>query len=160
MSTAPHLNLLSPVLPVDRRDFYMDDPTLLNPNNANPIIDGEWLSLDTTSGKLIRGSGTLATMSFQVFSEKGRYDTQPIGKVTTLFLGGYEAETDVYTSTGLAINSFLVVGDVTVGGLTKKGLIKLPTASGSYLVVGSVTKLPTGKVRYVKFASPWLRVVP
>lgn len=148
MSNAPYLTLISEVLPVQRRDFYLADATLLNPNVANPLIDGEWLTLDANY-KLERASGTLAKRSWQVFAERGRYDTQAIGKTTVLFNGDYEAETSVYTSTGLAVGDFLVVGDVTVGGLTRKGLIELPTGAGSYWVVGTVTRLPTGKVRYL-----------
>ena len=148
MSTPPYLELISEVLPVQRRDFYMDDPALLNPNNANPLLDGEWLSLNS-SYKLARGTGTLATRPFQVWTERGRYDTQAIGKATVLFSGAYEAETSVADLTGLAIGDCLVVGDVTVGGLTKKGLLKLPAAAAGYWVVGTVTRLPTGKVRYL-----------
>ena len=106
MSNAPYLTLISEVLPVQRRDFYLADPTLLNPNVSNPILDGEWLALDSDY-KLARGSGSLA------------------------------------------VNDLLVVGDVTFGGQTKKGLIELPTAAATYWVVGQVTRLPTGKVRYL-----------
>ena len=154
MSTAPYLTLISPVLPVDRRDFYLTDPTILNPNNANPLLDGEWLELDSDY-KAKRGSASpSATVSYQVFAERGRYDTQAIGKVPLLFIGAYEAETSVYTSTGLAVNNYLVVDDVTVGGQTKRGLVKIPAGAGEYLVVGVVTRVLTGKIRYVKFASP------
>ena len=78
MSIAPYMNLISEVLPVQRRDFYMADATLLNPNNANPVLDGEWLQLDSTY-KLTRGaSGNVAVPSWQLFAERGRFDTQSI----------------------------------------------------------------------------------
>ncbi len=160
MSTAPYMNLVSPVLPVDRRDFELVDPTILNPNNANPLLDGEWLSLNTSAYKLERGSGTLAVPSYQVFAERGRYDTQGAQKVPVLFIGSYEAETSIYNSSGLSVNDFLVVGDVTISATTKKGLIKCPTSSGSYWIVGHVTRLPTGKVRYRTLQGGFLRVIP
>jgi hypothetical protein len=150
MSTAPFLTLISEVMPVSRRDFYMFDPTLLNPNNANPVIDGEWLELDANY-KLIRGSGngTSNHGAFQLFAERGRYDTQAIGKTTVLFIGGYEAETTVTDTTSMAVGNQLVIADVTVGGLTRRGLLKLPAGAGTYFVVARVTRLPGGgKVRY------------
>jgi len=36
MSLAPNLTLISEVLPVQRRDFTLTDPTILNPNATNP----------------------------------------------------------------------------------------------------------------------------
>jgi hypothetical protein len=125
MSTAPFLVLVSEVLPVQRRDFYMNDATLLNPNNANPLIDGEWLQLGSTY-KIDRGTGNQAKPAWQVFAERGRYDTQAIGKTTLLFAGAYEAETTVCDTTGLAVGDGLIVKDVTVGGLTKRGLAAVP----------------------------------
>ncbi len=148
MSTPPYMELITEVLNVVRRDFYQNDAALLNPNNANPVIDGEWLELNS-SYKLIRGSGASVKPAWQVWTEKGRYDTQAIGKSTLLFLGGYEAETSVYTSTGIAAGDPLVVNDVTVGGLTRRGLLKLPASSGTYGVRAYCTRVLTGKIRYI-----------
>src|SRR5215204_6523746 len=120
MSLPPFFTLVSEVLPIQRRDFYAANTALLNPNNANPLIDGEWLELDS-SYKAARGTGEAAVPSWVLFAERGRYDTQSIGKVPLLFNGGYEAETKVYTATGLAVGNALVVQDVTIGGLTKRG---------------------------------------
>jgi len=148
MSTAPYMNLISEVLPIQRRDFYLADTGLLNPNNANPILDGEWLQLDS-SYKLARGSGTQAVPAWQVFAERGRYDTQAIGKAPVLFIGGYEAETSICDVTGCAVGDALVVADVTVGGLTKRGLDKISASTGIYLVFAYVTRLVgTTKLRY------------
>lgn len=154
MSTAPYLTLISELLPVQRRDFYMSDPTLLNPYNANPVLDGEWLELDSTY-KLVRGSSAgaaTAKPSWQLFSERGRYDTQAIGKAPVLFIGGYEAETTICDTTGCAIGDPLMVCDVTVGGLTKRGLKKMSVSAGTNaLLFGWVTRLPsTGTIRFYK----------
>ena len=149
MSTAPYLTLISEVLPIQRRDFYMADPLLLNPNNAQPLLDGEWLQLDS-SYNLARGSGEQAVPAFQVFAERGRYDTQAIGKTSVLFMGAYEAETSVYLSTGLGVGDALVVQDVTVGGLTKRGVAKLGVGAGLHLIFGYVTRVLTGKVRFIR----------
>jgi hypothetical protein len=162
MSTAPFLTLISEVLPVQRRDFYMNDATLLNPNNANPLIDGEWLQLNS-SYKIDRGTGNQAKPAWQVFAERGRYDTQAIGKTTLLFAGAYEAETTVCDTTGLAVGDGLIVADVTVGGLTRRGLKAVPVGAGTYQVFAWVTRLPGGgKVRYQVPAAGLLtpRVVP
>ncbi len=149
MSLAPYLQLISEVLKVDRRDFYVTDPTILNPVSANPLIDGEWLEIDSAY-KAVRGSGNGTKQAFQCFAERGRYDTQAIGKVPLLYIGGYEAETTVADLTGLSAGDRLIIGDVTVGGLTRRGLKKLPASSGTYSVIATVTRLPGGgKVRYL-----------
>ncbi len=135
---------------VDRRDFYVSDPTLLNPNSANPLIDGEWVELDDTY-KVDRGSGNGGSQgAYQVFAERGRYDTQAIGKTPLLFLGGYEAETTVCDLTGVVVGMPLIIKDVTVGGLTRRGLARLPAGAGTYWTVARCTRLPgNGKVRFI-----------
>ena len=148
MSVPPNMTLISEVLPVNRRDFSLFDPTILNPTNANPLFDGEWMEIDTNY-LAKRGTGEGTKAAFQVFSLKGQYDTQAIGKTTLLFLGGYEAETTVATVAGLAVGDFLVVSDVSIGGVNKRGLIKAAGA-GQHLVVATVTRvIGTTKVRYV-----------
>jgi uncharacterized membrane protein (UPF0136 family) len=147
MSNAPFLTLISEVLPVQRRDFSLFDPTILNPTVVNPLLDGEWLEIDTNY-LAKRGSGEGTKLAFQVFSLKGQYDTQAIGKTTLLFMGGYEAETTLATVGGLTVGDNLVVSDVAVGGQNKRGLIKAAGA-GEHLVHGIVTRIiGTTKVRY------------
>ncbi len=148
MSTPPYMELVTEVLNTVRRDFYLNDPALLNPSNANPILDGEWLELNS-SYKLIRGTGASVKPAFQVWTEKGRYDTQAIGKSTVLFLGAYEAETSVVNMTGISVGDALVVDDVTIGGLTRRGLKKIPASTGSYAVRAWATRVLTSKIRYI-----------
>lgn len=164
MSTAPFMTLVSPVLPVDRRELILATPSLLNPNNANPLLDGEWLELDST-GKGIRGvtgSGTHEAVapSWQVFAEKGRYDTQAIGKVPVLWLGGYEAESKVVDVTGATIGAPLVVQDVTFQSLTRRGLKVLGAGTGEHMIFGYVTKVFSDRLRYITTAGsfPWKHV--
>lgn len=146
MSFAPYFNLISEVLPVQRRDFTLAVPALLNPINANPLLDGEWLGLDS-SYQLVRGSGAQAKATWPVFAERGRYDTQAIEKTVVLFGGFYEAETKIYDSTGLAVGDFLEVTDVTIDALTKQGL-KEAAGSGRHWIVGQVTRILSDRVRF------------
>lgn len=147
MSFAPNFNLISEVLPVQRRDFAMANADLLNPNNANPLLDGEWLGLNG-SYQVARGSGAQASPTWPVFAERGRYDTQAIGKVPVLFGGFYEAETAICDTSGLAVGDFLEVGDVTINSLTKQGLLEA-AGGGQHWIVGVVTRLPgSGVVRF------------
>ncbi len=157
MSLPPYLTLVSEVLPVQRRDFYLANTALLNPGNANPLLDGEWLELDSDY-KLARGSSEQAVPAWQLFAEKGRYDTQSIGKAPVLWMGGYEAETKIATLAGLAVGNALVVEDVTVGGLTKRGLAKLGAGAGEHLIFGYVTRVFTDRVRYWHMAFDWKHV--
>lgn len=148
MSQAPYLTMISEVLPVQRRDFTLNDTTILNPTATNPLLDGEWLELNS-SYLAARGTGEGTIAAYQVFSLQGQYDTQAIGKSTLLFIGGYEAETTVATLTGLAVGNYLVVSDVSIGGQNKRGLIKA-AGVGQHLVHGIVTRvIGTTKVRYI-----------
>ena len=149
MSVAPYLTMISEVMPVHRRDFTLTDTSILNPNATNPLIDGEWLEIDS-SYLAKRGTANPEVLpTFQVFSLRGQYDTQAIGKTTLLYLGQYEAETSVAVVAGLAVGDWLEVNNVSVGGVNKRGLIKAAGA-GQHTVVGFVTKvIGTTKVRYV-----------
>lgn len=152
MSTAPFLTLISEVLPVQRRDFAIANPALLNPNNANPLVDGEWLQLNS-SYALARGadgSGIHEAIvpSWQLFAERGRYDTQAIQKAPVLFMGGYEAECKVVNLTSAAVGAALVVADVTFQAVTKRGLAVLGAGTGEHLIFGYITRVYSDRLRY------------
>lgn len=148
MSIAPNLVPLTEIMPVHRRDFTLTDPTILNPNATNPLLDGEWLEIDPTY-TVKRGTGEAASGSWPVWSLRGQYDTQALNKTTLLFMNDFEAVTSIVNTTGLAVGSFLVVADVTIGGLTKRGL-KLAAGAGQHMVQGIVTRLPGGgKVQFL-----------
>lgn len=142
----PNIELVSEVLPIQRRDFSLAAADLLNPINANPLVDGEFLELNA-SYQLARGTGIQVAPAWVVWAERGRYDTQAIGKTTVLFNGGYEAETRIADLTGLVVGDALMVSDVTVDALVKKGLLKATT--GNRRIFGHVTRLPgNGRVRF------------
>lgn len=147
-----NLDLVSELANLSRRDFPMADTTLLNPLNSNPLVDGEWLELNS-SYQLARGvaASEAAVPSFPVHTERGRYDTQAIGKTNVLYMGMFEADTTVCDITGAALGSPLTVQDVAFLGATKRGL-KLK-AGAAKMVVGYVTKLygATVKLRFVHF---------
>ena len=158
MSLAPHLTLITPVMAIQRRDFSYDVPAQLNPTNANPLLDGEFVQINS-SYQVSRGSaGEVHVPTYPVFTEQGRYDTQALGKVDILFLGGFEAETDLYTAAGLAVGSPLMVTDVTYGGLTRKALALAAGGGATHTVVGWVTRLLTvsgvSKMRFWNPLSP------
>ena len=72
-----NFTLVTEVQGLVRRDFPVDDPDILDPNGTNPLIDGEFMNLNS-SYKLIRGVD--ATPGWAVFSERGRFDVQFCGK--------------------------------------------------------------------------------
>lgn len=145
MSLAPNMTLISEVMPVGRRDFQLVDATILNPNNANPLVDGEWLEMASASYSLQRGSGEAASISWPVFSLRGQYDTQAISKTTVLWLNDYEVLTTICdaTTNSPVPGSFLVVKSVTIGGLSKRA-VAVPSGAGQHFIVGIVTKVPGG----------------
>lgn len=147
MSIPPNLELKTEVQPIHRRDFYVADPTLLNPINANPLVDGEWLELDANY-KAVRGSGEAAVPSWICWAERGRYDTQAIGKVPLLFLNGFEAITKIVDLTGITVGEALVVQNVTIGGLAKRGLAQLGAGAGEHLIIGYATRVFADRLQF------------
>ena len=80
---APLFELVTELQTLTRRDFPLANPALLQPLNANPVVEGEFLELDANY-KLARGSGEgISPLAFPVHTERGRYDTQAIGKANT-----------------------------------------------------------------------------
>lgn len=147
MSFAPYFNLISEVLPVQRRDFTLAVPALLNPVNANPLVDGEWLGLNS-SYQLARGvTDPEPKPTWPVFAERGRYDTQAIEKTVVLFGGFYEAETKIYDATGITVGDWLEVTEVTIDSLAKRGL-KEAAGAGVHWIVGVVTRVLSDRVRF------------
>lgn len=160
---SPLFELITEIQVCIRRDFPLADSTLLNPVGANPLVEGEWLELNS-SYQLARGaagSGVHECVNacvFPVHTERGRYDTQALGKATVIYLGMYEAETLVHGTdvSGLAVGDVLTVQDVTFQSLTRRGLAE----SGGLderIVVGFVSKVTgtgaTAKVRFVHFGN-------
>lgn len=131
-----------------RRDFYVADPTLVDPTNANPLMDGEFLSLDT-SYKLIRAA--TGGFGFALFMERGRMDVQAIKKTTVLFGNTYEADTRVFTAAGLALGGRVMISSaVSLDGVTKSGLIA-HDADAAKEIVGRVTRLPANNGGLLRF---------
>lgn len=153
----PNFELKTELQSLIRRDFPVATATLLQPLNANPIVDGEWLELNS-SQKLARGAPGgannegLSALVFPVHTEKGRYDTQALGKANILYLGMFEAWTKVVHLAGLSVGSALTVADVSFESLTRRG-VRLAGAEAGRVVVGYVTKLLTAesKIEFVSF---------
>jgi hypothetical protein len=132
-----------------RRSFPLADPTILKPSNANPLVQGEWLGLNT-SYKMARGAGAQSIPTRPNWAEKGRYDTQVIGKVPILWLGDFEADTLIFGANITALHQPLYVTDVTYNSLTKQGLDYLAVTT-TEILVGYVTRLPANNGGWLRF---------
>lgn len=141
----PNFELITELQVTTRRDFPLATSDLLNPLNTNALLDGEWLEL--SGGQLDRGAGSgLSPAVYPVHTERGRYDTQAIGKANVIFGGQYEAETTIFDGTVTTVGQPLMVGTVVVGGQNKRGLV---LATDGKWAVGYVTKAPVnGRVRF------------
>lgn len=143
-----NFRLHTPVEKLERRDFPVADPSILNPNGANPLLAGEFMELDaTTPTKVVRAGGL--KLSWAVFAERGRSDVQALRKVPLLYMGAYEADTLIMDATALAHGDPLMVDDVTISALTKSGLKK--HGGGADLVVGYVMRLPSQNGNKLRF---------
>jgi hypothetical protein len=149
---APKFELITELQTLTRRDFPVKDPDILKPISTNPLVEGEWLDLDLDQ-KLIRGASQ--TMSvYPVHTERGRYDTQAIGKANVLFLGQFEAKTAVYETNGAptyTTGAPLKVATMVRADLAnKRGLAPSALSSGD-VVVGYISKPPAnGMLRFVR----------
>jgi len=143
-----NIKLVSEFQTIQRRPFELAAPALLNPTNAQPLLDGEFLELDT-SYKMARGSATPAEVpSFAYFAERGRYETQALQKGPFLYLGPYEADTLIMSSTSLTVGAALEVSTVTVGTSTWLRGLKIYTTGH---IIGYVTRLPASNNNFLRF---------
>lgn len=130
-----------------RKNFDVAVPALLDPNNAAPLVLGEWLELNS-SYQAARGTGNATVPSFPMFAEQGRYETQALGSIPLLFGGFFEADTKIFEGTGIvSIGQPLMVADTGVG--SQRGLKLNP--GGGPLTQAFVTRLPANNNGYLRF---------
>lgn len=176
MSTVQKINFepVSDILPVQRRDFALADKTLADPLNAVALVDGEWMTLNS-SYQIVRaadvttlgtaGAGGRATVkSFPLWAERGRYDIRAMAetKMPVLFRGDYEFDTRIFDAAavvggGLAITTVmqpLKVATIAIGGRNYCGLVGSQT-SDTAPWVGFVTRLPANNGGKLRFISGW-----
>lgn len=173
MSTVQRVNFepVSDINPIHRRDFPLSDTTLANPSNAVCLVDGEWMTLNT-SNKLIRAAdvttegAAASVLSFPLFAERGRYDVQAIAdiKMPVLFLGQYEFDTRIFDASAningsgnAAISTALQpvrVCTVVLGSRKYVGLCGSAYTAND-LIVGYVTRLPATNGGKLRFMSGW-----
>jgi hypothetical protein len=146
-----NFKLVTPFIDLGVRAFPFADTGILLPSNANPLVDGEFLELNS-SYKLVRGSGDpAAVLSFAYFLEQGAYTAQGLGKGPVLMLHGYEADTKIFNSGGsFAYGTPVCVGDVTIGSLVKRGLRNVATP-GTDHVIGFCTRAPADNNGWLRF---------
>jgi hypothetical protein len=173
MSTVQKINFtpVSDILPIQRRDFAVADPTLTQPLNALALVDGEWMTLNS-SYQILRacdvtsGTAAAAVRSFPLFAERGRSDVQSMSlhKMPLLFRGDYEFDTRIFdasatNNSGAAITTImqpLKVATITIGSRNYVGLIGHSGLSTSLdPIVGYVTKLPANNGGQLRFISGW-----
>ncbi len=180
MSTLQKINFtpVSDILPVQRRDFPLSDPTLSNPLNSVALVDGEWMTLNS-SYQIIRASDVTSPgayqpagaafppRSFPLFAERGRYDVQSLSspKMPILWRGDYEFDTRIFDASavvhgGAAISAVmqpLKIATITIGSRNFTGLVGHGALSGGDTdpVVGYVTRLPTNNGGQLRFISGW-----
>lgn len=153
----PNFTLISELQTLTRRDWTLATPAELLPLGSNPLLDGEWVGVNSNYQVDRDSTGVGATvessnpLEFVVFTERGRYDTQAIGKVNTLMFGMYEAQSLIVNLSGVTVGSPLTVQNVTYNGLTKRGLALKVAGDGSgVVVVGYCSRLPgNNAVRFV-----------
>jgi hypothetical protein len=179
MSTVQRINveIISNLTRIEMRDFPLVDPTLANPANAVALVDGEWVSLDSTGAKIARSTdiatpgaqAALTGMHFLAWSEKGRTDVQAQAerKLTCLYHGFYTLDTRIFDAVyagngGAAITTvgqWLKIATITVnlsagGSRNFTGLVGHGGAGDTTSqVVARVEKLPAnngGKLRIVR----------
>lgn len=138
----PNFDIISGLEYTDRRDYNLVDPTILNPTSLNPLVDGEWLELDAAQ-KLKRGTSLLAAneaanaLTFPVWAETGRWDTQTIQKVPVIRWAYFEARTALVDNTNCVVGTPLIVKDIVFKGVAgRRGLAIAPTTTANHFIFG------------------------
>ena len=150
------LELITPVNDVFRRDVELADPTLLDPNEADALVQGEWLQYNSSS-KGVRITAETAKNVMQVFTQKGDTAGQAIGKTAVIQLHEYEAETDMFDGAGsYAVDTELTVGDVTIDGVVRSALKVAAAGNSVHALCTKPPQLNGGKLRFQKRA-PYIK---
>ena len=145
------ISLLSPVSDIYRRDVSVDDNNLVDPTHSDCLVAGEWVALDADGKATISDdalssgarSSTIPTV-FQVFTEKGDYSAQALGKVTLLNSFDYIAETDQYTGS-IAAGAYLAINS--------DGVLISTTTTG-HVAVAIALQAPAGGLLKYQRISP------
>jgi len=134
-----------------RTPLEVADAALINPQNANAIIDGEFVTHDANY-KFIRATDP-ALPCFATLEWRGDYGVQASKKLSTLYIGGYEADTLVFDPTTLTLGSPLMLGTVNTaatGSVNRSGIVD-HDAVATKLVLGYVTRLPATNGNRLRF---------
>lgn len=130
---------------LDRKSFSLADSTLVLPETANYLIDGEFLELDAT-GKLIRGTGTGPQYAFHI--DRGATDVQIARKTSVLYGGSYTGNTKVFEATP-SFKDKLEVVSASYEGQTRSVL--QTHAGGAKEVIGWVLMVASANNDFLKF---------
>jgi len=149
MAYIEYMRLITAHSELVRLTERLTDPLLMQPSNANPLFQGEWLQF-YANGTLIRGDGS--GQHFLLLDETGRSDAQAIGSVSVGF-GNFIVDTVIFTSAAApALHARLEVATVTNAAVTgcanKSGL--QTHAAGAKLGVGRVLKTAANNNGYLR----------
>ena len=178
MSTLQKINFepVSDMLPVVKRVFPLADKTLINPLSSTALIDGEWLTINST-GQLLRATniavvgnepGNYTFILVPSWAERGRTDIQATAdKVYPILWGGFwEFDTRIFDAaavvgTGAAVTQVgqpLKVATITFGGRNFSGLVGATyNEAAPAKFVGYVTRLPAQNNGKLRFMTGWRR---
>jgi hypothetical protein len=133
-----------------RDSIEVADTAILNPESTSPpaLIDGEMMQINA-SGQLIRAAN-VTQLCFAAMEDRGDYGVQASRKVSILRIGGYVANTAVFNAGLTTLGAPVMNGDVTVGSLTRRGLVAWSTTPGD-LIVGYVMKLAANNGGLLRF---------
>jgi len=143
----PYTHLSLPVM-----NFAPEDPTLLNYNNANPLEQGEFLTINANYRVARAANPGARPGPYPLFTEKGRSDTQGIagGKVAVIVGGGYIAESKIINvAAAPALGAALEVANITWSALTKSGLQTFATG----VIVGYVLRPAASNDGWLQYIS-------
>lgn len=154
------IKLITPVNDINRRDLPVADTTLLNPTTAgsgSPIAgsaleQGEWLTPNASSGKLERVAAASVPDCFPMFTQKGDFSAQAIGRATVLQLHEFEADTDMYDDAQTyVVGEPLCAKLVTVDGYSRGVLTNQVSADTDYIVGYVAYPLPSANSGNLRF---------
>jgi hypothetical protein len=150
MATKETWKVVTPIQSRDRIVWPVADPTLLQPSNANPLVMGELLQLDS-AGKLIRATDDTKP-SWCLIDSAGRADVQAISSVTVIGVDAMMFDTLVFDNAAApALGAVLMQATVTnaAASLTNKSGFKTHAAGGEQ-VMGHVIQIAANNGGYLR----------
>ena len=132
-----------------RQTYEVADVTMVDPNDATRVLQGEWVELAANSQMTRATAATV--LHFPKVDIDGQYDVQALNAISVVQMGNLEVDTSVYdTSTLTALGNMVEIDVVSYNpGPNNRGIPTVWSNTVTDVLIGMVTKAPVGgRIRF------------